>query len=70
MVEMLTLNIVPSNTKSLSAVALLNSDSIQSKIVDPSSDAFTIQFKLSDADNGTPTVRISYQIMGEITSVS
>ena len=31
----------------------LNSDSIQSKIVDPSSDAFTIQFKLSDADNGT-----------------
>ena len=48
----------------------LASDYIQAKIVDPSSDSFTIQLKLSDADDGTLAGKITYQIMGEITSVS
>ena len=45
-------------------------DFIESKIVDPSTDTFTIQLKLSDSDNGTMTGQICYHVMGEVTSVT
>jgi len=45
-------------------------DFIESKIVDPSTDTFTIQLKLSDSDNGTMTGQICYHAMGEVTSVT
>jgi hypothetical protein len=45
-------------------------DFIESKIVDPSTDTFTIQFKLSDSDNGSLGGHICYHVMGEVTSVT
>jgi len=45
-------------------------DFIESKIVDPSTDTFTIQLKLSDSDDGTMTGQICYHVMGEVTSVT
>jgi hypothetical protein len=47
-----------------------NTDSIESKIVDPSSDTFTIQLKLSTAANGTLGGKLSYHVMGMATAVS
>ena len=47
-----------------------NTDSIESKIVDPSSDTFTIQLKLSTAANGTLAGKLSYHVMGMATAVS
>ena len=45
-------------------------DFIESKIVDPSTDTFTIQLKLSDSDNGSLGGHICYNVMGEVTSVT
>jgi len=45
-------------------------DFIESKIVDPSTDTFTIQLKLSDSDNGTMSGHVCYHVMGEVTSVT
>ena len=45
-------------------------DFIESKIVDPSTDTFTIQLKLSDSDNGSLGGHICYHVMGEVTSVT
>ena len=45
-------------------------DFIESKIVDPTTDTFTIQLKLSDSDDGTITGQICYHVMGEVTSVT
>jgi hypothetical protein len=47
-----------------------NTDSIESKIVDPSSDTFTIQLKLSTDANGTLGGKLSYHVMGAATAVS
>ena len=47
-----------------------NSGSIESKIVDPSTDTFTIQLKLSTAANGTLGGKLSYHVMGMATAVS
>ena len=47
-----------------------NTDSIESKIVDPSTDTFTIQLKLSTAANGTLSGKLSYHVMGMATAVS
>ena len=47
-----------------------NSGSIESKIVDPSTDTFTIQLKLSTAANGTLAGKLSYHVMGMATAVS
>jgi len=47
-----------------------NTDLIMSKIVDPSSDTFTIQLKLSTTANGSFTGKLSYHVMGMATAVS
>ena len=47
-----------------------HTDFIESKIVDPSTDTFTIQLKLSDSDNGSLGGHICYHVMGEVTSVT
>jgi hypothetical protein len=47
-----------------------NTDLIMSKIVDPSTDTFTIQLKLSTTANGSFTGKLSYHVMGMATAVS
>ncbi len=47
-----------------------NTDLIMSKIVDPSSDTFTIQLKLSSTANGSFTGKLTYHVMGMATAVS
>jgi hypothetical protein len=47
-----------------------NTDLIMSKIVDPSTDTFTIQLKLSTTANGSFTGSLSYHVMGMATAVS
>ena len=47
-----------------------NTDLIMSKIVDPSSDTFTIQLKLSTTANGSFTGKLTYHVMGMATAVS